>query len=55
VPRSNATQHIKDGIYLADRVHGEFAGYSASIVNNKSIAYIKRLEKEHPVRCPPRS
>jgi len=42
VPR-DGKQHPHDGIYVADSVHGEHAGYSASIIANRSIAWIRKV------------
>ena len=35
--------HPKAGVYVANSSWGEFAGYSASIVANKSIAWLREV------------
>ena len=37
--------HPATGIYQANNTHGEFSGYSASIIANKSIGWIREAAK----------
>ena len=38
--------HLRPGIYQANSSWGEHAGYSASIIGNKSIEWVRSVAKE---------
>ena len=45
VPANNTRYNIRPGTYLANTSNGEYAGYSASIVANKSIEWIRKVRQ----------